>query len=142
MACGHRGVAGDADTAIRTEPFFLDCSSTGLVVVGWADEYQEVGADSTRVSRRAVLGGAVGLGGALAVGVPTVAGCAAGGSSWARAAGNGAPPVVGLHLQFGADASQELVVSWHADAPVSAARDLLGQGADRAGDPSRWPTAP
>jgi 3',5'-cyclic AMP phosphodiesterase CpdA len=37
-----------------------------------------------------------------------------------------APPVGGLHLQFGADASGEMVVSWHALRPVRQARVLLG----------------
>lgn len=36
------------------------------------------------------------------------------------------PPVDGLHLQFGADASSEAVVSWHTLQPVSRARVLLG----------------
>jgi 3',5'-cyclic AMP phosphodiesterase CpdA len=37
-----------------------------------------------------------------------------------------APPVAGLHLQFGADASSEMVVSWHALQPVQNPRVLLG----------------
>jgi 3',5'-cyclic AMP phosphodiesterase CpdA len=36
------------------------------------------------------------------------------------------PPVAGLHLQFGADASSEIVVSWHARNPVDSPRVLLG----------------
>jgi hypothetical protein len=40
--------------------------------------------------------------------------------------GQRAPPVGGLHLQFGADASQDLVVSWHTDAPVSNPRVMWG----------------
>ena len=36
------------------------------------------------------------------------------------------PPVTGLHLQFGADASSELVVSWHALQPVRNPRVVLG----------------
>ncbi len=39
------------------------------------------------------------------------------------------PAVSGLHLQFGADASGEVVVSWHTLQPVTQARVLLG-GAD------------
>lgn len=38
-----------------------------------------------------------------------------------------APPVAGLHLQFGADASSEIVVSWHTLQPVRQPRVLLGQ---------------
>ncbi len=36
------------------------------------------------------------------------------------------PPVAGLHLQFGADASSELVASWHTLQPVKNARVMLG----------------
>ncbi len=38
------------------------------------------------------------------------------------------PTVDGLHLQFGQDASSEMVVSWHTLQPVSDARVLLGDG--------------
>jgi hypothetical protein len=37
------------------------------------------------------------------------------------------PPVIGLHLQFGADASSEVVVSWHTLRPVANPRVLLGR---------------
>jgi hypothetical protein len=37
------------------------------------------------------------------------------------------PPVAGLHLQFGADASAEMVVSWHTLQPVGQPRVLLGR---------------
>jgi Calcineurin-like phosphoesterase/Purple acid Phosphatase, N-terminal domain len=36
------------------------------------------------------------------------------------------PPVCGLHLQFGADASSQIVVSWHTLQPVRKPRVLLG----------------
>jgi Purple acid Phosphatase, N-terminal domain/Calcineurin-like phosphoesterase len=36
------------------------------------------------------------------------------------------PPVAGLHLQFGADASSDMVVSWHTLQPVQNPRVLLG----------------
>jgi hypothetical protein len=36
------------------------------------------------------------------------------------------PPVAGLHLQFGADASSEVVVSWHTLQPVRNPRVVLG----------------
>ncbi|HLJ20338.1 MAG TPA: metallophosphoesterase family protein [Stellaceae bacterium] len=36
------------------------------------------------------------------------------------------PPVAGLHLQFGADASSHMVVSWHTLQPVQNPRVLLG----------------
>jgi hypothetical protein len=37
------------------------------------------------------------------------------------------PPVAGLHLQFGADASSEMVVSWHTLQAVRRPRVLLGR---------------
>jgi hypothetical protein len=36
------------------------------------------------------------------------------------------PPVAGLHLQFGADASSQVVVSWHTLQPVSKPHVILG----------------
>ncbi len=36
------------------------------------------------------------------------------------------PPVAGLHLQFGADASSEMTVSWHTLQPVHGPRVLVG----------------
>ena len=44
----------------------------------------------------------------------------------APAGRDGAPPVHGLHLQFGADASSEMVVSWHTLEPVANPRVALG----------------
>lgn len=38
----------------------------------------------------------------------------------------GAPAVSGLHLQFGSDASTEVVVSWHTSAAVSSPRVMVG----------------
>lgn len=37
------------------------------------------------------------------------------------------PPVAGLHLQFGADASSQIVVSWHTLQPVRNPRVVLGR---------------
>jgi 3',5'-cyclic AMP phosphodiesterase CpdA len=37
------------------------------------------------------------------------------------------PPVAGLHLQFGADASSEMVASWHTLRPVQNPRVVLGR---------------
>jgi hypothetical protein len=37
------------------------------------------------------------------------------------------PPVAGLHLQFGADASADMVASWHTLQPVGQPRVLLGR---------------
>src|SRR6187200_3212023 len=49
------------------------------------------------------------------------------------AATNGSPRVSGLHLQFGADASTEVVVSWHTPAPVSHPRIVYGTPDDGLG---------
>src|SRR5205823_7221773 len=37
------------------------------------------------------------------------------------------PPVAGLHLQYGADASSEMVVSWHTLQSVRSPRVVLGR---------------
>ena len=41
--------------------------------------------------------------------------------------GGPAPPVAGLHLQFGADAATQMVASWHTLEPVRRPRVLLGR---------------
>ena len=46
---------------------------------------------------------------------------------------NGAPSVGGLHLQFGADASTEVVVSWHTSIPVFKPRVVFGTPDDGMG---------
>ena len=46
---------------------------------------------------------------------------------------SGAPPVEGLHLQFGADASTEVVVSWHTPVRVLRPRVVLGTPDDGVG---------
>jgi hypothetical protein len=76
------------------------------------------------LSRRKLLA-AAGLGGAALAGsfVPARAAAVAG----STAASAMTPPVAGLHLQFGADASSEMVVSWHALQPVRRPRVLLGR---------------
>src|SRR5579871_2593073 len=79
------------------------------------------------LSRRKLLA-AAGIGGAALVAATLV------GHEDARAAAASSeapdpvatPPVAGLHLQFGADASSEMVVSWHTLQPVQNPRVLLG----------------
>lgn len=44
--------------------------------------------------------------------------------------GDGAPDVTGLHLQYGADAATEVVVSWQTTVPVRNPRVLLGVPGD------------
>src|SRR5690349_10879534 len=81
------------------------------------------------VSRRQALA-AAGVGGAaLVVGPPSAASAAAARSSpllWSRPGASGAPDVHGLHLQYGADAAREVVVSWSTPASVANPRVVLG----------------
>ncbi len=88
------------------------------------------------MSRRSVLTAAGATGAALAAG--PLRGGEAVAAPAAGAAPRGStedpvttPAVTGLHLQFGADASSEVVVSWHTLQPVEDARVLLGDGEGR-----------
>jgi len=80
------------------------------------------------LSRRGLLT-AVGVGGAaLAAGPLIGAGTAAAAAAAPQGADRTATPRVGgLHLQFGADAAREVVVSWHTLEPVERPRVLLGR---------------
>ncbi|HZC15632.1 MAG TPA: metallophosphoesterase family protein [Caulobacteraceae bacterium] len=78
------------------------------------------GAFDLDLSRRQLLA-AAGLAGAAAA--PLIEAGAAKASPDAAAA----PPIAGLHLQFGGDASSELAVSWHTLQPVARPRVLLGR---------------
>jgi hypothetical protein len=83
------------------------------------------GAFSIELSRRKLLAAA----GIAAAAAPLI------GAGEARAAPDpgaptdpvATPPVAGLHLQFGADGSSEMVVSWHTLQPVRRPRVLLGR---------------
>jgi len=70
--------------------------------------------DTLEISRRRLLAGASGSA-ALATPLFDTARGAAAVDAPDRAA---APPVAGLHLQFGADASSQMTVSWHSLQPV------------------------
>ncbi|MFJ9459013.1 purple acid phosphatase family protein [Kitasatospora sp. NPDC101447] len=87
------------------------------------------------VSRRGLLAGAsgLGLGGAVSLSglaaTPAAAAPAASADSpllWQRPGRSGAPRVAGLHLQFGSDASREVVVSWHTTRSVANPRVMYG----------------
>src|SRR6201991_552722 len=52
---------------------------------------------------------------------------------WQRGDSSGAPRVGGLHLQFGADAASEVVVSWHTPAAVNDPRVMVGTPDDGVG---------
>ncbi len=74
------------------------------------------------LSRRRLLAAAGFVGGAAAAGALAESSAA----EAASAGPQGAPPVSGLHLQFGADAASEMTVSWHTLEPVSRPRVMLG----------------
>ena len=73
--------------------------------------------------------GAASAGAALAGAAPAEAATACKASTLPTTVGDPltTPVVNGLHLQFGADASSEVVVSWHTLQPVSDARAMLGE---------------
>src|SRR6266699_3207644 len=86
--------------------------------------------DSRSLSRRAMLAGA----GAGAAGVTLLPGAAhaapaavPGATLWSQPSHACAPDVHGVHLQFGADASREVVVSWSTPQSVARPRVLLGR---------------
>lgn len=68
-----------------------------------------------------VLGVGAGVGGGA-----LLRGHRAGPDVWYQPARTGAPPIGGLHLQFGRNASTEVVVSWHTVEGVSNPRVMLG----------------
>lgn len=77
------------------------------------------------LSRRRLLA-AAGLGGGALL-ASSLMGLGAAAEPSHIPAGSLVPPVFGLHLQFGADASSEMVVSWHTLEPVTEPRVLLGR---------------
>jgi 3',5'-cyclic AMP phosphodiesterase CpdA len=68
-----------------------------------------------------VIGAGLGAAAVASLGSP-----GAGPSLWTQPTRSGAQPVGGLHLQFGRDASTEVVVSWHTTARVSNPRVMVG----------------
>jgi hypothetical protein len=84
-----------------------------------ADQHSEF---DLQLSRRKLLAAAGLIGGAAAAGALAETTSAEAASPDLAAT----PPVAGLHLQFGADASTEMVVSWHSLQPVRRPRVLLG----------------
>jgi hypothetical protein len=80
-------------------------------------------------SRRGFLTTAVAAGAGVAL-APLLSGAAQAGADVTAHAPGGpvtTPRVNGLHLQFGQDASGEIVVSWHTLKPVMRARVMLGE---------------
>src|SRR5215469_15261490 len=86
---------------------------------------------STGLSRRNLLlagagAGAVGVTGGLALAGPAFG---SGPALWVQPDHAGAPEVHGLHLQFGADAAREAVVSWFTPQSVEAPHAVIGTAA-------------
>ncbi len=73
----------------------------------------------------AILGAGVGAGATGLLAAPATSP-----TLWQRADRSDAPRVGGLHLQYGADASSEVVVSWHTAAAVDNPRVMLGMPGD------------
>lgn len=85
-------------------------------------------APNFELSRRRLLAAAgIAPGVAIAVSVIGVQTAEAAPAASQAAARVPAPPVAVLHLQFGADAAAEIVVSWHTLQAVTGARVLLGR---------------
>src|ERR1700746_3856387 len=84
---------------------------------------QDTGFD-LELSRRKLLA-AAGIGGGAAV-AASVIGTGAARAAFASPDPVAIPPVAGLHLQFGSDASSEIVVSWHTLQSVRNPRVMLG----------------
>ncbi|ORV99571.1 purple acid phosphatase family protein [Mycobacterium kyorinense] len=79
------------------------------------------------ISRRTVL--TTGTAAILGVGVGGAAATllqSRGPALWTQPGRSGAPPVGGLHLQFGKHAASEVVVSWHTIDPVHNPRVMVG----------------
>ncbi|MBV8696316.1 MAG: metallophosphoesterase family protein, partial [Bradyrhizobium sp.] len=80
------------------------------------------------LSRRKLLAAAgIGVAAVVAASVIGTGGAEAASSEAPAADPVNTPPIAGLHLQFGADASSEMVVSWHTLQPVKNPRVVLGQ---------------
>jgi len=81
------------------------------------------------VSRRTLIVGGTSaiVGGGVGAGVAGfVASDRTGPTLWQRGDRSDAPRVGGLHLQYGADASSEVVVSWHTAPAVNNPRVMVG----------------
>jgi Calcineurin-like phosphoesterase/Purple acid Phosphatase, N-terminal domain len=95
-----------------------------MVTVPMATQDNEL---SLEFSRRKLLAAAgIGGGAVLAPYVIGTAGLAAPSDAREPFRPGPKPPIAGLHLQFGADASSEMVVSWHTLQPVRRAKVVLG----------------
>src|SRR5579863_10006679 len=83
-------------------------------------------ASNLELSRRKLLA-AAGLGAGALAAIPVLGDAQAATVPGKMPESMGGPSVAGLHLQFGADASSEVTVSWHALQPVHNPRVVLGR---------------
>ena len=96
------------------------------------DEPEQIGGTQTPapgITRRRVLitgAASAALGAGIAGGAVLIRSHPRGPGLWYQPDRNGAPPVVGVHLQFGKNAGTEAVVSWHTTDAVSKPRVMLG----------------
>ena len=88
---------------------------------------QEAGPDFELSRRRLLAAAGVGSGILAAVSSSAAEGARSATASGEAPASVGTPSVAGLHLQFGADASSEVTVSWHTLQPVRNPRVVLGR---------------
>src|SRR6516165_8292739 len=85
------------------------------------------------VSRRTLLttsAASVLVGAGMGAGGASLLQSRGGPQPWLRPDRGDAPRVGGLHLQFGADASREVVVSWFTQAAIHNPRAMLGTPGD------------
>jgi hypothetical protein len=78
------------------------------------------------LTRRALLA-AAGVGSGALIVASLSKGSEAQAASTQTPSASGVPPVAGLHLQFGTDASSEVTVSWHTLRPVMNPKVVLGR---------------
>ncbi len=101
------------------------------------DPQHPSGADprATSISRRRLLttSAAAALGAGIGGGATLVWSHPHAPALWSQPDRNGAPPVAGLHLQFGKHAATEVVVSWQTTEAIGNPRVLLGTPASGLG---------
>lgn len=129
----RRGMARSEDIcwASVVRRIRVDRSYAGFTMQNMTDQPVSR-SDRPVVGRRTLLTSAAGLGvgGAVLLRSPTAWASPDSPVLWQRPGNSAAPRVAGLHTQFGADASREVVVSWHSTASVSNPRVQLGSPTD------------
>jgi len=88
---------------------------------------EETGSNLELSRRRLLAAAGVASGTMVAVRLKGIGNARAAALSGESPDATGSPPVSGLHLQFGADASSEVTVSWHTLQPATNPRVVLGR---------------